>query len=140
MVKVIPHISVPNARSTIETYKELFDAKLIDHMAFDPQIGKEFGFPDDFDYENSTMHAVVEVDGATLFIADSMDGEFGAGRVEIVLDIDSKEQIESIWGKVKEKGYKVVMELQQQFWGAVYGRFIDPDGVGWQLNYNVEEA
>lgn len=140
MVKVIPHISVPNARKTIETYKELFDATLIDHMPFDPQMGKQMGLPDSFDYENSTMHAVVEVGGATLFIADSMGGEAGAGRVEIVLDLDSREQIESIWGRVKAKGYRVVMELQEQFWGAIYGRFIDPDGVGWQLNYNIDEA
>jgi uncharacterized glyoxalase superfamily protein PhnB len=29
------------------------------------------------------------------------------------------------------------MELEPQFWSALYGRFIDNDGVGWQLNHNL---
>jgi len=31
------------------------------------------------------------------------------------------------------------MELEPKFWGALYGRFVDDDGVGWQLNHNLSQ-
>jgi len=136
--KIVPHVSVANAKKTIEAYKKLFNAKLIDHMPFDPQIGKQFGFPDNFDYDNSTMHAVVNVKGATLYIADSMGTPASGGPVEMVLEIDTKEELDEIWARVKSMNLTIIMELEQQFWGAYYGRFVDQDGVGWQLHHDPE--
>ncbi|MFX0082716.1 MAG: VOC family protein [Candidatus Hodarchaeota archaeon] len=54
----------------------------------------------------------------------------------VYLDLDSKDQIDKIYNKVKEKGYKILMELEKTFWGAYFARFEDPEGIGWQLNYN----
>ena len=36
---------------------DLFNAKLVEHQPFSKDVGAQFGFPNDFDYENSTMHA-----------------------------------------------------------------------------------
>jgi uncharacterized glyoxalase superfamily protein PhnB len=135
-LKVIPYISVPNAMKAIAVYEELFDARLVDRMPFDEAVGASMGLPDDFDYENSTMHAVLDFSGAEVYISDSM-GEAAPGPVEILLDFDSREEIEGVWAKVKKMGLRVVMELEPQFWGALYGRFVDEDGVGWQLNHNL---
>ena len=95
-MKITPHINVPNAKKTIEVYKELFGAKLIDHMPFDNEIGQGMGLPADFDYDNSTMHAVLELDGTEIFIADSM-GPKQAGPVEIVLHYEDKSKMEKVW-------------------------------------------
>ena len=137
-MKITPHISVPNAKKTIEVYKQLFKARLIDHMPFDKNIGASMGLSDSFDYENSTMHAVLDFNGSEVYIADSM-GEKRSGPVEIVLDFESREDIEAIWSKVKMMNLQILMELEPQFWGALYGRFIDNDGVGWQLNHNLPQ-
>jgi PhnB protein len=134
--KITPHISVPNAKMTIEVYKKLFGAKLVDHMPFDRKIGAEMGLPEGFDYENSTMHAVLDFKGTEVYVADSI-GEKTPGPVEVVLDFESREEIEAVWARVKEMNLTVIMELEQQFWGALYGRFIDEDKVGWQLNHNL---
>jgi PhnB protein len=139
MVTIVPYIQVPNAKKTIEIYKELFGATLVDHMSFNPEVGVQFGFPEDFDYESSTMHAVIEIQGATIFISDSMGEKLVGGPVEIVLNFDSRDQIEKIWKKVKSMNFTVKMELEEQFWGALYGRFVDGSGVGWQLNYSLNE-
>lgn len=133
MVKIVPYITVPDAKKTIEVYKGLFGATLVDHMPFTKEVGQGFGFPEDFDYENSTMHASIDISGALIYLSDGQAQ--GGGKVEIVLDYDSREQIEEVWAKVKKAGYEVRMEMEQQFWGAIYGRFAD--GVGWQLNYNI---
>ena len=133
MVKIVPYITVPDAKKTIEVYKDLFGATLVDHMPFTKEVGQGFGFPEDFDYENSTMHASIDISGALIYFSDGQIQ--GGGKVEIVLDYDSREQIEEVWAKVKKAGYEVRMEMEQQFWGAIYGRLAD--GVGWQLNYNI---
>ena len=135
-MKITPHISVKNAKKTIEIYKQLFGAKLIDHMPFDKNIGASMALPKDFDYENSTMHAVLDFKGIEVYIADSI-GEKNSGPVEIVLDSNSRKEIEAIWSQVKKMNLQVIMELEVQFWGALYGRFIDNDGFGWQLNHNL---
>lgn len=139
MVNIVPYIQVANAKITIDRYKELFGAKLVDHMPFDPSIGTQFGFPEDFDYDKSTMHAVVDIGGGMIYISDSMGPSVSGGAVEIVLDLDSRKEIEGIWRKVKSQGLTVKMELEEQFWGALYGSFLDDDGIGWQLNLNLNQ-
>jgi uncharacterized glyoxalase superfamily protein PhnB len=94
-MKITPHISVPNAKKTIEVYKKLFEAKLVDHMPFTNEIGQGMGLPEDFDYENSTMHSVLELDGTEIYIADST-GPKNAGPVEIVLHYEDKTKIEKV--------------------------------------------
>ncbi|MFX0019610.1 MAG: VOC family protein [Promethearchaeota archaeon] len=139
MVKAIPYLLVKNGKEAIKVYEDLFGAKLTSHESFSPEIGKEFGFPDDFDYDNSTMHAKLEIDGAEIYLADNFMRYPGSGNVEVTLDLDSEEQMNTIYNKVKEKGYKIKMELQKTFWGAWFARFEDSDGVGWQLNYQSEK-
>jgi PhnB protein len=139
MVNVVPYIQVANAKNTIEKYKELFGATLVDHMPFDSNVGAQFGFPEDFDYASSTMHSVLDIDGAMIYMSDSLSTGVSGGAVEIVLDFDSEEQIQEIWRKVKSKGLTVIMDLEEQFWGALYGRFVDDDGIGWQLNLNLNK-
>lgn len=138
LVKVNPFLMVKNGKAAIELYKELLGAKLIDHMPFTKEMAKGFGFPKDFDYENSTMHAMLNIGGAEIMLADNTMGLPSGGNVEVVLHLDTKKQIETIYKKAKAKNYKIKMELQQTFWGAWYTRFEDSEGVGWQLNFQEQ--
>ena len=61
MITINPYLMVKNGQEAIELYKELFGAKLVDRMPFEKEAGAFFGFPDDYDYENSTMHAVLDL-------------------------------------------------------------------------------
>lgn len=137
MVQAIPYLTVPNAKEAIEVYKEVFGAVLIDRMPFDKEIGMQMGLPEDYDWENSTMHSEIEIGGAKINMSDGQTNP--GGNVEVLLMLDSKEQIEEIWAKVKEKGFKIVMEMEVQFWGAMYGRFVDDYGIGWQVNHNLPQ-
>ena len=139
MVKVNPFILVKNGKDAIELYKELLGAKLVDQMPFSEEMGKQSGFPEDFNYENSTMHAVLDIGGAVIMLADNMIGLPGSGNVEIVLHLDNKQQLDDIYEKAKEKKFKINMELQKAFWGAWFTRFEDSEGVGWQLSFQEEE-
>ena len=135
MVKSIPYLLVQNGKRAIKLYKEVFGAKLVSSQAFSPEMGKYMGFPDDFDYENSTMHAILDIGGAQVYLTDGAFGHLAEGRVEVVLELDSNRQGDEIWAKVKSKKFKIVMDYQKKAGGRWYGRFADSEGVGWQLNF-----
>lgn len=137
MVQAIPYLTVPNAKKAIEVYKDLFGATLVDRMPYDKEIGMQMGLPEDYDWANSTMHSEIEINGGKINMADGQTNP--GGNVEVLLMLESKEHIESIWAKVKKKEYDIKMELEVQFWGAMYGRFVDEFGIGWQLNLNMPQ-
>jgi len=148
MGKIIPYLvikGVGGAKKTIELYKSIFEAKLIDQMPFDKNMGTQMGFPADFDYENSIMHAVIEIQGSQIYLSDDIgfgDEKIrrGFGRVEVVLEVDSKEIFDEIWKKIsKRRGFKVLMPAEKTFWNAWYCRFIDSKKIGWQINYQIPQ-
>ena len=136
MVRILPYLQVRNGKKAIDHYKEIFNAELIEHQPFSKEIGKEFGFPKEFKYEDSTMHAELKIDEASFYLSDNTNSQKDlSGNVEIVLDLDSKEKIDTIYSKVQDLDLKIKMELQKTFWGAYYARFEDQFGIGWQMNF-----
>ena len=94
----------------IELYKDLFGAKVIDHMPFSKEMGGDsFGFPDDYDYENSTMHAVLDIGGNTVMLSDNPMGKSESGNVQVLITVDSKEEIDEINEKVQKKKITIIM-------------------------------
>lgn len=134
-MKVIPYINVLNAKKSIKVYEELFGAKLLNTQPFNPEMGKQMGLPPEFDYPNSTMHAEFKIGDFLIYISDLTTQKTKENPpIELLLELDSTEQADAIWKKVKAKKMKVTMELEKTFWNAYYGRFVDDDGLGWQIN------
>ncbi|MHA2283633.1 MAG: VOC family protein [Promethearchaeota archaeon] len=138
MVKINPYLMVKNGKKAIELYKDLFGAKVMSHMPFTKEMGAQF-LPDDFDYENSTMHSELEIGGSTIFLSDNPLGKTGSGNVQVLLTFDSKEAIEKINEKVKKKKFTILMPFENTSWGSWYMMFEDSNGIGWQLNFPEEQ-
>lgn len=141
MVRVIPYLTIKNGKKAIELYKEVFNAKLMDHQPVSKEQGANFNLPENFDYDNSTMHAELEIGRSHIYLSDNMGSQIESSgqRIEILLELDTKEEIEAIYNKAKERGAEIKMELQETFWGAMYARFKDPFGIGWQLNHTLPQ-
>jgi len=136
VVKAIPAIIVKNAKQTLKVYEDLFGAKMRNWTPVSKDMANHMGFPEDFDLDNSTLHAEFQIGDALFYINDSMGYQLAPeGNVEIMLEVDSKEQIDAIWEKVKQNNYKIKTELAKTFWNAYFGMFFDGDGIGWQLNF-----
>ena len=131
---------VKNGKEAIELYKDLIEAKLVDHMPFTKKMGGEgFGFPDDFDYENSTMHAVLDIGGAVVMLSDNPMGKQGSGNVQVLITFDTKEELDKINEKIQKKKFNIIMPYKKTFWGSWYMMFEDSYGIGWQLNFSEEQ-
>lgn len=128
-----------NGKKAIELYKELFGAKLVDHRPFSKEMGSELGLPDEFDYENSTIHAELDIDGATVMLSDNTMEKLGGGNVQVLLALDSKTKLEEINEKVQKMNFNIIMPMEKTFWGSWFLVFEDSFGIGWQVNYSEEE-
>ncbi|MFX0037618.1 MAG: VOC family protein [Candidatus Hermodarchaeota archaeon] len=136
MVKINPYLMVKNGKEAIELYKYLFGAKLIEHTPFFKEAGSFFGFPEDFDYENSTMHAVLDIKGATIMLSDNALGKSGSGNVQALITLDSKKDLDNINQKIQKKKFAIIMPLEKRFGGMWYLMFEDSFGIGWQIAYS----
>jgi len=134
MVKIIPFVAVANARKTFELYKKVFDADEINHSPLTEEVGKGMNLPDDFNYENSTMHMEFKVLGCSIYMSDSVSPN-GKSDVHILFEMDSQEQIEKVYKSCVDNGFKIEMKLEKTFWGAHFAYLTDPFGIPWQFNY-----
>ena len=139
MVKINPYLMVENGKEAIYLYKDLFGAKLVEHTPFAKEAGVHFGFPDDYNYENSTMHAVLDINGATIMLSDNALGKSGSGNVQILINLDSKEELERINEKVQKKKFTIIMPLEKRTWGMWFLMFEDSFGIGWQLTFAEDQ-
>lgn len=48
----------------------------------------------------------------------------------------SKEEVDSIFARLKERGATILKEPEEVFWGGYSGYFSDPDGHAWEVAYN----
>jgi PhnB protein len=138
-VEINPYLLVKNGLESIELYKELFGAKVVQHMPFTKEMGAQMGFPDDLDYENSTMHAELDIDGATVMLSDNPMNKQGSGNVQVYVEFKSKEDLDKLHEKVQKKKFAIIIPYEKTFWGSWFLVFEDSNGIGWQCGFTPEE-
>ncbi len=128
----IPHVIVSDGLAALEFYKDTFGAELGDKMM--APDGKRL------------MHGEIVLDGHKLFISDEFadseggicktPGTLGGTSVRIMLMTDDAD---AVVARAVAGGARVVMPVQDMFWGARYGQIIDPFGHAWGINQQLKE-
>lgn len=82
------------------------------------------------------MHAELVLGDDLFYFSDtSAEGEHQVGtNVQINLNLDTEDEIRNVYKGLAE-GATVTMELQDTFWGAIYGALTDKFGVSWSFNF-----
>jgi PhnB protein len=85
------------------------------------------------------MHASLTKGNITLMASDRMSpGELIRGNgMSLSLNCSSEEELRSYFNALSAGG-KVIEPVKEQFWGALFGMFIDKFGVMWLLNYELQ--
>ena len=60
----------------------------------------------------------------------------GYGGFALAYNARSKEEVDSIFARLKERGADIVKAPENVFWGGYSGYFADPDGHKWEVAYN----
>jgi PhnB protein len=85
--------------------------------------------------KNRVMHAVVHLGAGVIMLSDSMANmpNVTESNVQISLDFDDAADMSQKFDALAVGG-KVVMPLQDTFWGAKFGMLTDAFGIHWMFN------
>ena len=128
----IPHLIVNDGMAALNFYKEVFGA----------EEGHNMMAPDG----KRLMHGELILDGHKFFISDEFRPEEGVAcktpqtlngtSVRITLQTDEPDAVVE---RAVARGAKVIMPVQDMFWGARYGQIVDPFGHNWGINQQLTE-
>jgi PhnB protein len=128
----IPHLIVSDGPAALKFYLEVFGATEGDSMM--APDGKRL------------MHGEIVLDGHTLFLSDEfsaaeggtckMPQTLGGTSVRITLSVDDADALVE---RAVAHGATVLMPVQDMFWGARYGKIVDPFGHEWGINQQLKE-
>lgn len=89
------------------------------------------------------MHVALPLSNGNVLMAsdftEAMNSQFVAGNnFSISIGAESKEEADKIFNGLSSGG-TVTMPLQDTFWGAYFGMFVDKFGINWLVNYDTPQ-
>ncbi len=125
---ISPALTCKDAARAIEFYKSVFGATEIMRM---PGPG------------GVIMHAELRIGDSVIFLNDEIPGmtagPSGSSINPVYLFLYT-EDVDSIYNRAVSMGSKVVMPLENMFWGDRYGKFNDPFGHSWGVATHIEDV
>jgi PhnB protein len=128
----IPELIVRGGPAALEFYKLVFGANEV-HRMMTPD-GKKL------------VHGELTVDGHSFFVCDEVDPReggtcksphtLGGTGVRVTLLVDNADDVVE---RAVAAGALVTMPVQDMFWGARYGKIVDPFGHEWGINQQVKQ-
>ncbi len=131
MKRIIPEIFVSDCKGALEYYRELFGGEIKNVQMAD---GKEMfkGL------EGKVIHSELHINpDCVLYLVDILGGDKTSGNANLLLELDSEEEINRIYSVLSKDG-AVEFELQKTFWGAYHAVVTDGYGNTWGLNYTLK--
>tara|TARA_B100000508_G_scaffold126102_2_gene110440 strand:- start:176 stop:583 length:408 start_codon:yes stop_codon:yes gene_type:complete len=123
-----------NCEEAIEFYKKVFNGEVISMQRFG-----EVNMPVDDNYKNKIIHAELKFGTSHIMFSDGAPHKdiTPGDNVHLSLSFDNETSLRLTWGKLCEGG-SVHMDLQDTFWGAIFGQLEDKFGIRWMLNFQRE--
>jgi PhnB protein len=125
---VTPSIVVAGAAKALDFYKRAFGAEEL----------SRFPGPD-----GSIMHAEFKIGDSIIMMGDEMPEHGARGPKSIggsaVSFFVYGENVDAAWKRALDAGAKVVMQLEDQFWGDRAGCLEDPFGHKWWLAQHMQD-
>ena len=127
----IPELIVKNGPAALDFYKKVFGATETERML--TPGGK-------------LIHGELTLDGQRFFVCDEFESHEGGTckspqtlngtGVRITLLVDNADQT---MDRAIAAGGRVLMPVQDMFWGARYGKMADPFGHEWGINQQLKD-
>lgn len=126
-----------NTEEAFNFYKSVFGGEFTTLMRYRETPGSD-QFPNAA--LNKIMHVALPIGGSAVLMGTDALQSMGftlvtGNNVHIVLYAESKEEADSLFGKLSAGG-KVKMPLSDQFWGDYYGDFTDKFGICWMIIFS----
>jgi PhnB protein len=124
---VTAYLTVNNASEAIDFYKRAFNAE---------ELFRET-IPD-----GKILHARIKIGDSIVRLSDELSGSTHRapatlGATTVTLHIYT-ENVDRLWQQAVQAGAKVVIPLDNQFWGERYGMLLDPFGHQWSMSTAIK--
>jgi uncharacterized glyoxalase superfamily protein PhnB len=123
---IVPYLAVEGGVAAIEFYKKAFGAR---------ELARET-LPD-----GRLINGRLRIGDMVIMLSDVFPGDDSAapstvGTTTVTLEFYTKD-VERAWDRAVAAGAKVVIPLDEQYWGERHGHLIDPFGHHWSLAMRV---
>jgi PhnB protein len=114
---------INGAAKAIEFYKDAFGAKKLGVVTL----------PD-----GKILHARMKMGDSILMMSDQFPENIASPVASsiVTMHLYSK-NVDKLWERAVGAGAKIVMPIDNQFWGERYGKLLDPFGHSWSLSMQV---
>jgi PhnB protein len=123
---ITPSLTCKDAARAIEFYKKIFGAQ--ERMRKSTPDGTQI------------THAELTIGDSILFVNDELGPQAasapGPQKISLFLYV---EDADTTFKRAVEAGSKVMMPLENQFWGDRFGSIVDPFGHSWGIATHVED-
>lgn len=135
-MQLITYVSFAgNCEEALNFYKEVLDGEIlqISHMG-DGQMDVPETLKD------KIMHARLRIGENVLYMSDTFDPASvkQGNNLSLSLEIEDTDKLEKLFKKLSEGG-TVKMPLEDTFWGARFGMFVDKFGIHWMMNCQLKK-
>ena len=91
------------------------------------------------DKHDLIMHSDLKKGKLLLSGSDMMRDKATIGdNVSLIVNCESEEEIRTLFKNLSE-GAEIFMELEDAYWGAIFGMLTDKYGVEWMFNYDKKK-
>jgi PhnB protein len=123
---VVPYLAVEGGVAALEFYKKAFGAH---------EMARELA-PD-----GRLISGRLRIGDSMIMLSDVFPGDDSAapssvGTTTVTLQLYTKD-IDRLWDRAIAAGAKVVVPLEEQYWGERHGHLLDPFGHHWSLAMRV---
>lgn len=138
MVTLHPYLNFKgNAEEAFNFYKSVFGGDFPMVMRFKDMPGNS-GQNDE--YQDKIAHIALPIGPHTMLMASDVAGPMAdtftpGSQVNIMISPESAEEAHRIFDALSAGG-SMIMPLELQFWGDLYGHFTDKFGITWMVNHN----
>ncbi len=131
-VGVVPYLMMSDAAAAIAFYVRAFGASELHRMST----------PDG----SKVVHATLSMNGGLLFLSDDFpEMNEGKGRTPealggtgVTLHLEVPD-VDAVVGQAVAAGAKVTMPVADMFWGARFGKVLDPFGHDWSVSTQTHQ-
>jgi len=91
-------------------------------------------------HKNKIMHARLKFGDNVIYLSDTLAGnERTVGNnISLSLEINPPTKMDDLFARLSEGG-KIIMPLQDTFWNARFGQFVDKFDVHWMMNCELKK-
>lgn len=127
MAKLTPYFFSQNAREQAAFYVSALGGEILQQMTYGDAPGTEPSMRD------KIIHMAFHAAGVNFYIADTVhELSNQSGHVDLTLEFTTDEEAQGAYDRLAAGG-TIIMPLQKQFWGSLFGRLQDKFGINWQI-------